>query len=44
MEGLGKKEKELMDLDHSVVIVGGRSVGEVEEGIMGINSNGNKIQ
>ena len=26
VEGLSKKEKELMDMDHSVVIAGGREV------------------
>ena len=36
---LAKKEKGLMDMDNSVVIVGGV---EVEEGITGINDNGKK--
>ena len=43
VEGLNKKEKGLMDMDNSVVIVVGREWMEVEEGIKGINSNG-KIQ
>ena len=31
-----------MDMDNSVVIVGGRGCVEVEEGIRGINGNGKK--
>ena len=38
MEGLSKKEKGLMDMDNNVVIVGG------EDGIRGLNGNGEKIQ
>ena len=37
-----KKKKKLMDMDNSVVIVGGRGCVEVEEGIRGINGNGKK--
>ena len=40
MEGLSKKEKELMDMDNSVVIAGERVWVEVEEGVRGINGNG----
>ena len=36
MEGLNKKEKGLMDMDNSVVIVGGV---ELEEGRRGITGN-----
>ena len=36
--GLSKKEKGLMDMDNNVVIVGG------EDGIRGLNGNGEKIQ
>lgn len=40
MEGLNKKEKELMDMDNSVVMVGeGRKV-EVKEGIERLNGDG----
>ena len=42
MEGLSKKENELMVRDNRVVIMGVWRV-EVEEGISGINGNG-KIQ
>ena len=44
--GSSKKEKGLMDMDKSVVMVGGVKVevqmGRGEEKIRGINSNGNK--
>ena len=44
MEGSSKKkerkEKELMDMDNSVVIVRDEGWVEVEEGIEGINANG----
>ena len=30
VEGLSKKEKELMDADHSVIIAGGRGCEETE--------------
>ena len=40
MEGLSKKEKELQDMDNSVVISGWWGWVEVEEGIGRINGNG----
>lgn len=39
VEGLSKKEKELMDRDHSVVITAGRWVGGGGKGYRGINGD-----
>ena len=40
VEGLGKKEKGLIDTDNSVVLADGGV--EVEEGVRGINGSGEK--
>ena len=42
VDGLSKKEKELMDMDTSVVIVEGRGEGGGIRGYGGINGNGKK--
>ena len=38
--GIEQKRKKLMDMDNSVVIVGGGGWVEVEEGMGGINGDG----
>ena len=40
MEELSKNEKELIDMDNSVVITGGGWWMEVKKGTKGINGNG----
>lgn len=43
MRGVSKREKEMSDTDNSVLIVGVGGVG-VEEGMGGINDDGEKIK